>query len=224
MGAKLAGQLGAFDWAGTDAFLGFHSDLWLNLEGREPLGRVPAGRADALLDEMAAGLLEIEDPATGERVFTAAHRRDEIYSGDLAWMAPDLMLDSWSAGYRVAPAREEGTEVVITPEPLAGVDVAWSSDHRPLGIFVAAGPRIGTGTPRELNLFDVCPTSLALLEQRVPAGLDGLPAEEVISGSFLNSHPIQTGAGAGPREAGGEYSEAEAEAVAEHLKDLGYIE
>ena len=41
MGAKLTGQLGSFDWAETDAFLGFHSDLWLNLEGREPEGRVP---------------------------------------------------------------------------------------------------------------------------------------------------------------------------------------
>ena len=228
MGAKLAGQLGSFDWAATDAFLGFHSDLWLNLEGREPLGRVPEERVDGLLDELAAGLLAIADPATGEPVFAAAHRRDDIYSGEAAWMAPDLMLDSWSAGYRVAPAREAGSEVVVRPEPLAGVDVAWSSDHRPVGIFVAAGPRVAapanSRAPGELNLFDVCPTALALLEQSVPAGLDGRAAEDLMSPEFLRRHPVEFGDSAGPRTAGGGYSADEAEAVAAHLKDLGYIE
>jgi hypothetical protein len=37
-------------------------------------------------------------------------------------------------------------------------------------------------------------------------------------------HPIEIGDSAGPRTAGGEYSADEAEAVAAHLKDLGYIE
>jgi hypothetical protein len=31
-GATLAGQLGPFDWPATEAFLGFHGDLWLNAE------------------------------------------------------------------------------------------------------------------------------------------------------------------------------------------------
>ena len=96
-------------------------------------------------------------------------------------MAPDMMLDTWSAGYRVAPAREQGTDVVVPPDPLAGVDVAWSSDHRPVGIFVAAGPHLKTARPAGLNLFDLCPTSLALLAQQVPDGLDGRAAESVLS-------------------------------------------
>ncbi|MGH2753686.1 MAG: alkaline phosphatase family protein [Actinomycetota bacterium] len=224
MGAKLTGQLGSFDWAATDAFLGFHSDLWLNLEGRESRGRVPPEAADALLAELTEGLLGIVDPATGARVFAAAHRRDDIYSGDAAHMAPDLMLDPWSAGYRVAPAREAGTEVVVAPEPLAGVEVAWSSDHRPLGIFVAAGPHVRPGAAAELDLYDVCPTSLALLGEPVPYGLDGRAAAEIMTPEFLAGHPIATRTATGPRDAGGEYSADEAAAVAAHLKDLGYIE
>lgn len=224
MSARLAGQLGAFDWANTKAFLGFHSDLWLNLEGREPAGNVREAEAETLLDEIAAEILEITDPATGEPVFAAAHRRAEIYSGPAAAMAPDLILDSWSAGYRVAPAREPGGDIVIPPAPLAGVGAAWSADHRPLGIFVAHGPRIASGAAEELNLYDVAPTSLTLLEQPVPGGLDGKVATAALAPAFLEAHPVRSVDKIEARDSGGEYSDEEAAAVAAHLKDLGYIE
>jgi hypothetical protein len=45
-----------------------------------------------------------------------------------------------------------------------------------------------------------------------------------IDDAFLAAHPVATGGAVGARDASGEYSEAEAEAVAAHLKDLGYIE
>jgi hypothetical protein len=54
-------------------------------------------------------------------VFASVMNGEEIYSGAEAGIAPDLMLDSWSAGYRVAPGRGP-SEVVIDPAPLAGVE------------------------------------------------------------------------------------------------------
>ena len=224
MSARLAGQLAPFEWSRTKAFFGFHSDLWLNLRGREREGIVPPEDADALLDEISEALLDIEDPATGRKVIAAVHRRDEIFRGPHADLAPDMMLDTWSAGYRVAPGREASDRVVIPPEALAGVRESWSSDHRPLGIFVAGGPRIGHGSSAELALYDVCPTTLALLEAPVPDGLNGRVASDAIEG-FLRDHPVRSAGGsegrAGP---GGDYSDEEAAAVAEHLKDLGYID
>jgi hypothetical protein len=222
--ATLAGQLGPFDWPDTRAFVGFHGDLWVNLEGREPAGRVGEAEAASLLEEIAEGLLGIRDPETGEAVFAAAHRREELYSGPALGLAPDLMLDSWSAGYRVAPGREASGETVIRPAPLAGVEEAWSADHRPLGIFVASGPRIAPGAAEELSLYDVCPTALALLEAPIPRGLDGRAVTEALDAAFLAVHPVRIGATASERETGGEYSDEEAAAVASHLKDLGYIE
>jgi predicted AlkP superfamily phosphohydrolase/phosphomutase len=222
--ATLAGQLGAFDWSGTQAFVGFHGDLWLNLEGREPAGCVGEAEAGSLLDEIADGLLGINDPQTGEPVLAAAHRREELYSGPAMGLAPELMLDTWSAGYRVAPGREASDDTVVRPAPLAGVEEAWSADHRPLGVFVAAGPHIAAGAGEELSLYDVCPTALALLEAPIPGGLDGRAATEAIEVEFLGAHPPRIGASVSERETGGEYSEDEAAAVASHLKDLGYIE
>jgi predicted AlkP superfamily phosphohydrolase/phosphomutase len=223
-GATLAGQLGPFDWGRTDAFVGFHGDLWLNLEGREPAGRVPPARAGELLDELSAGLLGIADPSSGRPAFAAVHRRAEVHWGDAVELAPDAVLDSWSAGYRVAPGRAPSEDIVIPPAPLTGVGEAWSSDHRPLGIFVAAGPRLRRGTAAELSLYDVCPTALALLGQAVPQGLDGHAATEALDGRWLQAHPVVGAPGAPSKASAGEYSQEEADAVAAHLRDLGYIE
>ena len=224
MGATLAGQLGAFEWSHTRAFLGFHSDLWLNLEGREPQGCVPGDEADDLLDSISAELLALRDPRSDASVFAAAHKRAEIYSGPASHLAPDLILDSWSAGYRVAPKRQAADEIVGPPHELAGVEESWSSDHRPLGIFVAAGPNINKGASEELSLYDVCPTSLALLGSGVPEGLDGRVAEQAITKEFLTRRPIEMAAPSDAPGQAGAYSDEEAAAVAAHLKDLGYID
>jgi predicted AlkP superfamily phosphohydrolase/phosphomutase len=224
MGAFLVKQLGPFDWSKTQAFVGVHNDLWINVEGREPQGCVAAADREKVRDEIVAGLLELRDPSTGDPVFAAAHNRDEIYSGPALDLAPDVMLDPWSAGYRVAVKREPSSDVVIPPASLAGVDEAWSSDHRPEGIFVAGGPRVAGGASDPLSLYDVTPTMLALLEQAVPEGLDGRVATETLAPSFLAASPVKSSSDAGERKAAAEYSEEEASAVAAHLKDLGYIE
>lgn len=226
MGAFLVKQLGPFDWSKTDAFVGVHNDLWLNLKGREPQGTIEPSDAEAVRDEIVSGLLELVDPSTGEPVFAAAHLRDDIYSGPAIDLAPDVMLDPWSKGYRVAVKREPSEEVIIPPASLAGVEEAWSSDHRPEGIFVAAGPRIAHATDRlaALSLYDVAPTALALLEQPVPPGLDGTVATAAFDRAFLERSPVRAGEKTVERDVQGGYSEEEASAVAAHLKDLGYID
>ena len=223
-GATLAGQLGPFEWRATEAFLGFHGDLWLNLAGREPEGCVEASRAPSLLEELSEELMTITDERTGERVIDAVHARDEIFSGPAIDLAPDLMLDAWSTGYRVAPGRGPAEQIVGAPAPLAGVDDSWSSDHRPLGVFIAAGSRMATRSVPELHLFDVCPTALGLLGAPVPERIDGRVATEVLDPIWLGNNPIRTGSTIAEREIEGGYSDEEAAAVAAHLKDLGYIE
>jgi predicted AlkP superfamily phosphohydrolase/phosphomutase len=224
MAATLSGQLGPFDWSQTRAFVGFHGDLWLNLAGREQRGNVGDLEAKDLRQELTAELLALRDPRNEAALFSAVHPREKIYSGEATNLAPDLMLDSWSSGYRVAPNRDPQGDLVTEPLHLAGVHESWSSDHRPLGIWAAAGPRIARTDSDELSLMDVCATSLALLEREVPSDLDGSVAESVLSPSFLERHPVRFGVGVGAKEAGGDYSDEEATAVAAHLRDLGYID
>jgi hypothetical protein len=83
---------------------------------------------------------------------------------------------------------------------------------------------MGTGTHSELDLYDVCPTALALLEQHVPDDLDGDVARAALDPDWLERHPVVEVPAAVDRAGGGDYSDEEAAAVAAHLKDLGYIE
>ena len=223
LGATVTDQLGPFDWGRTQAFGGINGDLWLNLRGREPLGMVSPQNAEEIEEELREGMLELRDPRRDAPIVRAVHRRDDIYEGPAVTLAPDLIVDMWSEGYRVAPARGP-SPLVVAPQPLAGVKEAWSSEHRPLGIFVAAGPRMGTGAAAELSLLDVCPSALALLECPVPAGLDGRVATKTFDAGWLASHPVTPTAAAAERSSDGDYSDAEAAAVEAHLKDLGYIE
>jgi predicted AlkP superfamily phosphohydrolase/phosphomutase len=224
VGASLTGQLGSFDWTTTRAFMGFHGDLWLNLAGRERNGIVAPEDAGELLDELRHDLLSLRDPRRDVPVFEAVHRREEIYSGGAADQAPDLIVDSWSKGYRVAPSRGPSEELVTAPFTLSGVTEAWSSDHRPIGIFVAAGPRIEQGSLGELHLYDITPTVLALVGAEVPADLDGRVVTEAVTPDWLARNPVRTGDSSAQRSVDADYSDEEAAAVAEHLKDLGYIE
>lgn len=223
MGAFLVKQLGPFDWAHTQAFVGVHNDLWINVAGREAEGCVAPEDADRVRDEIVSGLLALRDES-GEPLFAAAHLREDVYSGPVLDMAPDVMLDPWTAGYRVAVKREPSADVVIPPASLAGVDEAWSSDHRPEGIFVAGGPSFRYDGVAPLSLYDVAPMLLALLDTPLPGDLDGEAPLEAFEEGFLVAHPLQSGGASATRDVGAEYSDSEAEAVAAHLKDLGYID
>ncbi|MDQ3964100.1 MAG: alkaline phosphatase family protein, partial [Actinomycetota bacterium] len=223
MSSALVEQLGPFEWPATRAFAGVNNDLWLNLAEREPDGNVGIGEAPEMIDQLRAGLGALTDTVTGAPVFAATYTRDELYSGSALAMAPDLMLDAWSAGYRVSVKRGPSDELVIPPGSLAGVREAWSSEHRVEGILVAAGPRIARGEPDAASLYDVAPTMLALLEQAVPETGDGNVLTDTIVAAFLEAHPPTTREVADRTETG-DYSEEDAAAVASHLKDLGYIE
>ena len=223
MSSALVEQLGPFEWPATRAFVGVNNDLWLNLADRESDGNVGRGEMPEMISELRAGLGELTDPATGAPVFAAIHARDDLYSGPAVDMAPDLMLDAWSAGYRVAVKRGPTEELIVPPGSLAGVREAWSSEHRVEGIFVAAGPRIERGEADPASIYDVAPTMLSLLGHAIPEDGDGRVLTDTISKSFIAAHPPTTRA-VGERSATGSYSDEEAAAVAAHLKDLGYIE
>ena len=64
--------------------------FYLNLEGREPRGSVPASAYDETRDELKAALEDLEDP-DGEPVVERVVEREAAFDGDHDDIAPDLV-------------------------------------------------------------------------------------------------------------------------------------
>jgi predicted AlkP superfamily phosphohydrolase/phosphomutase len=116
MGARAARELTArlstsgIDWSTTKAFL-LPSDekgqIRLNLRGRERDGIVDPAEADALMTEIAEGLMTFEDLGGGAAV-TGVDRTADLFPGRRSDLLPDLIVrwsDSPSA--RIAGVRSE---------------------------------------------------------------------------------------------------------------------
>jgi predicted AlkP superfamily phosphohydrolase/phosphomutase len=137
--------------------------IFLNLQGREPQGRVaPGAEYERLRREIAEAALTMADPATGELMVERVYTREDLYHGPYAEVAPDLVL-SMRDGYDPKgpfgkPALTfKGTALVgmhTTPDALLFVQGLRQFGHRPY-------------------ITHVAPTILDLLGVPVPIDMDG---------------------------------------------------
>ena len=125
---KTVGRHALFEnvfWRRTRAYAEGLNGLYVNRIGRERRGIVRADEADALIDEIARGLLDWVDPNTGEHVVTAVLRTSEIYHGPEAHAAPDVIV-GFNRGYRSSDESALGTLSRQAITPNLG---KWTGDH-----------------------------------------------------------------------------------------------
>lgn len=114
------------DWFNTRAFALGLGGIYLNVEGREPLGIVKRSGEYAFLQRrLIRDLEEWQDPVTGERLFKNVYRRQDVYSGPYVENAPDLIL-GFREGYRVSSSTVVGG---IPPDEITDNRSAWKADH-----------------------------------------------------------------------------------------------
>lgn len=159
------------DWNRTFAYgLGINS-LYVNLRGRERFGCVSRGRQEKMLvDEIVAKLEAEVDPQTREKVFTRVYRKQDVYRGECAEEAPDLIL-GFNRGYRASWRTILGT---YEKEVLADNDDKWSGDHcmdvGKLSGVLLSNRKITSDSPA---LIDLAPTILAEYGVEPPPGTEG---------------------------------------------------
>ncbi len=134
--------------------------IYINLEDREFNGGVSVSKYDEVLDDISREIKGLVDPDTGEKVIQKVFRRDEIYYGDIAEDAADLIVHP-TRGYDLKGSFKN-TEI-FEKGPRSGVHT-----YKDAFVYSNAGVKF-----RNPNILDIFPTILDLLEVDKPDGLDG---------------------------------------------------
>ena len=153
-----------------------YGDIWLNLEGREPEGKLRFKEYSGVVEKIRRFLEEIE--IDGQKIVKRVVTRD-VYWGPYVSEAPDLMVlfkPGWQASRSKSKKCEDGNCVVRSERWSGGHD----GTHDPrdvLGVLALLGHSILGGLEVEVNLYDLAPTILNALEVSVPSYMDGKPIQ-----------------------------------------------
>lgn len=148
----------------------------INLEGREPEGKVKPGREyQQVCDEITSTLMELSHIDSGRPVVREVVQTDKVYTGKNLDALPDLIVlwqnDSPINGV-VSPRAGQIQQPVLKRRTGA---------HRAHGFFAAAGPQIGQGADLDsIHLLDLAPTISSLLEVSPSSRYRGRVVSEMI--------------------------------------------
>jgi len=198
------GESDEVDWERTQVFAAGNF-VYLNLEGREPTGIVPATAAAGLTARVVDGLLALQDPARGTRPILMAGVKEHFEPLGAHGAGAGDVIFVCRSGYQARNNRGERGEL-YTPTRLlreftSGHDHFWPFDPRIQTRLFASGPsfRQGYRHPRSESLMDVAPTVCAALgiepspqcEGRELPGLLTSPGEPKSLMEVLYAGPLQ---------------------------------
>lgn len=191
------------DWARTKAWSegGYYARIFVNVEGREPQGTIPASGYEEFLEQLRTRLGELTDDA-GRPLDCLVFRPGEIYQ-DVKNIPPDLIVHLGGLYWRAVGGVGYGR--LHLEENDTGPDAC---NHAQYGMFVLAAPNCPlSGCFEGARLLDIAPTLLELAGYEIPESMQG---RSLIAGMEKKSQP-----------SGGD-PEAE-RTIHERLSGLGYI-
>jgi len=206
------------DWRKTRAYsYGNIGQIYLNKRGREPEGIIEEGEAEGLIAELCAGLKELRNPYSGERVIERIYRKEELYHGEAVSRAPEVLFLP-RRGYMTLGTTDFPANHVVAPT------FAGSGWHEMEGVLIAAGEGLRRGEVHGARLIDLCPTILHAMGLGVPRGLDGRVIEELFTEDHLRENPVEhLEEEVVATDHGGEEQGEWEEEIRRRLQDLGYI-
>ncbi|MEX0677025.1 MAG: alkaline phosphatase family protein [Pirellulales bacterium] len=158
------------DWSRTRAYAIGLAGIYVNRQGREAEGIVPAGQAGQLAQELAERLTGLRDHERDEVAIHQAVTRSTVYHGPYVDAAPDVIV-GYNVPYRVSWESAVGK---CRADVFSDNLKAWSGDH-------CIHPHLVPGVlfsnwkfaAQGANIVDIAPTALELLGVAKPAYMDG---------------------------------------------------
>ena len=202
-------------WSKTRAYTTIRSTgegVSVNLAGREIDGIVDPGDYEKVRDELMDRLGGYVDPKTGKKPVKEIYKREEVFKGRFADVAPDILMVP-NEGYSLTHAKS------------AIEDADWvSGDHRIEGTIVAVGPHV-TPFEQQPALIDMAPTLLAALDTPTAVQATGRVLHEIVGADAgLATREATTAIPGMDRANEAGVSDTEADEMEKHLRGLGYIE
>ncbi len=208
------------DWKKTVAYCGTPSSNGITIRvAREPgASGVKPEEYESVRDRLIQDLSEFKDPATGERIVTEIHKREDVFAGEAMEDAPDLLL----------VLRDFGFVSIKNKSPAVETRPTIAGTHHPDGVFIGYGPGIRAGAVLERrNIVDVGSTLLHSMGLPVPSDFEGQVPEELFTDEHLAAHPIEIGPATQQNKADDDaasMSENEKDQIMAQLQMLGYME
>jgi len=158
------------DWERTTVWGagGYYGRIFMNVKGREPLGRIPADEYEKTRDELKERIEAIPNHE-GKSMDTVAFKPEDLYR-EVRNIAPDLMV--YLGNLRWRSVGSFGLPDVYTFENDTGPDDA---NHAQDGVFILWDPRRDHGGIHVdgLQAMDVAPTILETMGVRAPPDMQG---------------------------------------------------
>ena len=153
-----------------------YGSVRLNLDGREPDGRIAATRKREAAEWLGERLLELINVETGRPAVDAIHLTDDHYERTDGDPMGDLIIE-WNREGPIDTVWSPATGVVTAPY------AQWrTGDHHRSGLLLVAGAGIEPGRrPGRIPVMDVAPTLAASLGVEPPA-VDGVVHADLVPG------------------------------------------
>lgn len=218
----------AIDWQHTFWYsYGYHGQLFLNVQQREPSGIViRTEQYDQLRSRMEQMLSELVDPEDGKPVVSEVIRQEEAFSGPYAERGADLVVMMRDLAYITRHGyefTERNGEVFSRPTTFE------SGSHRLDGLFFFLGPDFRScGLVPTRSIMDLAPTILLLLDVRRPNHIEGhlLDSEmtERAPQDLDEGYDYYAHAPANASSTNATLTTEEEQELVTRLKNLGYLE
>jgi hypothetical protein len=211
----------SIDWSNSLAYYMGHGQLHVNLLGRDTKGIV---KRQQEYDEVCNILAEVlpqklRDPHTNQPVIASISRKEDCYSGDYLFCAPDLVV-TFHPGYIPSPRSTylDFDETIFTTPPTGTTAINGAHPDSINGFLIASGPAFKRGVTftTSMPLTAIAPTLLHALQVKHSI-MDSNPQQECFDQRYLQANPLHTTTQL--QELSGE----EEELILSRLRDLGYI-